>query len=161
MATIAVTPDHDTITGDIHIQASPERVFEALTDPKQLMQWWGQADMYRAVAYEIDLRPGGRWVCKGKGVDGKEFQVKGEYIEVDPPRTLEYSWIADWSGDLKTIVHWDLSPHQGGTMVRIRHRGFAGQAEHAKNHSNGWTRVLGWMQAYLEKGETVESRKAR
>jgi len=46
-----------------------------------------------------------------------------------------------------------------GTVVRIRHEGFAGAPEAAQNHAQGWTRVLGWMQAFVENGETVDTRK--
>jgi hypothetical protein len=46
-----------------------------------------------------------------------------------------------------------------GTVVKIRQEGFAGAPEAAQNHAQGWTRVLGWMQAFVENGETVETRK--
>ncbi len=45
-----------------------------------------------------------------------------------------------------------------GTLVKIRHTGFAGAPEDAKNHSDGWVRVLGWMRAFAETGETVDTR---
>ena len=40
MATIAITPDHDTIEAEIFVAAPPERVFQALTDPSQMPRWW-------------------------------------------------------------------------------------------------------------------------
>jgi hypothetical protein len=46
-----------------------------------------------------------------------------------------------------------------GTLVKIHHSGFAGHPDAAKGHSQGWTRVLGWMQAFVETGETVDTRK--
>jgi hypothetical protein len=42
--------------------------------------------------------------------------------------------------------------------MKIRHSGFAGDLEQAKAHGEGWKRVLGWMQAFVESGKTVESR---
>jgi hypothetical protein len=42
MATITVSPAQDAVTGEIFIAAPPERVFRALTDPKQAPQWWGK-----------------------------------------------------------------------------------------------------------------------
>jgi hypothetical protein len=45
-----------------------------------------------------------------------------------------------------------------GTMVKLRHTGFAGEPKAALGHSEGWKRVLDWMQAFVEKGETVDSR---
>jgi hypothetical protein len=43
-------------------------------------------------------------------------------------------------------------------MVKIRHSGFAGNIAAAQGHGQGWIRVLGWMQAFVEKGETVDTR---
>jgi uncharacterized protein YndB with AHSA1/START domain len=72
---------------------------------------------------------------------------------------LVYTWIASWTGALKTTVRWELEPHKGGTDVRICHSGFAGSLEAAKRHGEGWQRVLGWMQAFVEKGETIDTRQ--
>ena len=44
--------------------------------------------------------------------------------------------------------------------VKIRHEGFAGAPESARDHAEGWTRVLGWMQAFVENGKTIDTRKA-
>jgi uncharacterized protein YndB with AHSA1/START domain len=133
-------------------------VFEAITDPRQLPQWWGQQGMYRTTKFEADLRVNGKWRSTGLHADGKPFQVGGEYLEIDPPRLLVYTWIASWTGSLKTTVRRELMPSREGTLVKIRHSGFAGNAEAAGNHSQGWQRVLGWMQNFVEKGETIDSR---
>jgi uncharacterized protein YndB with AHSA1/START domain len=65
MATIAITPDHDTIEAEIFVAAPPERVFQALTDPSQMPRWWGQEGMYRITECKTDLRPGGKWSSVG------------------------------------------------------------------------------------------------
>jgi hypothetical protein len=44
-------------------------------------------------------------------------------------------------------------------LVRVRQQGFAGAPKAAVDHAQGWTRVLGWMQAFVEKGETVDTRE--
>lgn len=86
MATVSFTPDQDAIFSEVLVLAPPERVFQALTDPTQLPKWWGQAGDYRVTKFEADVRPGGKWKTVGVGADGKEFEVYGEYVEVDPPR---------------------------------------------------------------------------
>ena len=173
MATAAITPDQDVVTAEIFIAAPPERVFQAITDPNQTLKWWGQQGMYRVTEWNGDVRPGGKWSTVGVGADGAPFRVEGEYLEVAPPRLLVYSWTPSWSSSLNTVVRWELEPrevhglqHRGpqkvgmGTMVKIRHSGFADSAtEQAVNHSQGWTRVLVWMQAFVENGETVDTRK--
>ena len=171
MATTAVTPDQDTIVAEIFIAAPPQRVFEAIADPEQRRQWWGQKGLYHTTESSSDLRPGGKWVGAGVSADGKPFRVEGEYLEIEPPRLLVYTWKPSWAHPLDTVVRWELEPrevhgmhHAGphkvgtGTLVRVRHSGFAGNVEVLTGHRQGWTRVLGWMQSYLEQGETVESR---
>ena len=158
MATATITPDHDMIDAQSHIAAPPERVFQASTDPRQLVQRWGQKGMYRTTRCEADLRVNGKWKSKGVMANGDTFEVGGEYLEVDPPRRLVYTWRASWMSDLPTTVRWELEPHEGGTLVKIHHSGFAGNAEAAKNHSQGWQLVLGWIQGFVGKGETIDSR---
>ena len=81
----------------------------------------------------------------------------GEYLEVDAPRLLAYSWVASWTGDVKTTVRWELEPVSDGTLVRIRHSGLAAHPEVAQSY-RGWPRMLGWLQAFIERGETVALR---
>jgi uncharacterized protein YndB with AHSA1/START domain len=171
MATSAVTPDNDAVVAEVFIAAPPERVFQAITDPKQMPLWWGQQGLYRVTDWKADLRPGGKWQSDGVGADGSSFRVEGEYLQVDPPRLLVHTWIASYSGAMKTVVRWELERRevpglQGpgpkkvgtGTFVKIRHEGFAGNLAAASSHSDGWVRVLGWMQAFVEYGKTIDTR---
>jgi len=158
MATVAITPDQDVINAEIQIAAPPARVFAALTDPEQVAQWWGQQGMYRITRWHNDLRPGGKWRSEGVGADGKAFHVEGEYLEVDPPSLLVHSWSSSYCEGLNTIVRWELQAHSGGTLVRLSHSGFAGNIQAAKDHGRGWSRVLVWMQAFVENGRTVDTR---
>jgi uncharacterized protein YndB with AHSA1/START domain len=172
MATATITPDHDTVHAEIFIAAPPERVFQALTDPAQMPQWWGQQGLYRITEWKGDLRPGGKWSSVGVSADGTAFRVEGEYLEVDPPRRLVQTWTASYMGTLKTTVYWELEPQTvhglhpsgprkagTGTLVKLRHEGFASAPEAGASHADGWKHVFGWMQAYIENGETVDTRK--
>jgi uncharacterized protein YndB with AHSA1/START domain len=170
MATATITPDKNTVVAEIFIAAPPARVFEAISDPKQTARWWGQAGLYRLTETSADLRPGGKWRSAGVGADGTEFHVEGEYLEVDPPRRLVHTWIGSYTAGLKTTVYWELEPtdvlglHPAGpkkagtgTLVRVRQEGFAGFPEQAASHGEGWKHVLGWLEAYVEKGTTVDT----
>jgi uncharacterized protein YndB with AHSA1/START domain len=171
MATTQITPDNNAVLAEIFIAAPPDRVFQALTDPTQMPRWWGEKGNYRITEYQSDLRPGGKWTSVGVGADGKRFQVDGEYIEIDRPRLIVYSWNPSIAHLHETTVRIKLEPrdvhglqHSGpqrvgtGTLVKIRHEGFAGDFEQAKGHSEGWARVLVWMQAFVETGATVDTR---
>jgi hypothetical protein len=50
VATMTVTPDRDAIISEIYIAASPERVFQALVDPQQVVQWWGRREFIAALS---------------------------------------------------------------------------------------------------------------
>ena len=174
MATAAVTPDNDAVLAEVFIAAPPERVFQAITDPKQMPLWWGQQGLYRVTEWKADVRPGGKWQSDGVGADGSPFRVEGEYLEVDPPRLLVHTWIASYSGDVENRGSLGIGSTRGpqlasggakkagtGTFVKIRHDGFAGNSEQAKGHGDGWIRVLGWMQAFVEEGKTIDTREAK
>src|SRR5215470_8781859 len=118
MATTKVTPDSDAIVTEIHIAAPPERVFQALVDPEQVVKWWGQTGIYRCNEFDSDLRVGGTWRSIGIDGQGGKFEARGEYLEVDRPRLLVYSWVASWTGDAKSAVRWELESTKEGTLGR-------------------------------------------
>jgi uncharacterized protein YndB with AHSA1/START domain len=163
MATATVTPDQNAVIAEIFIAAPPARVFQAISDPSQLPKWWGQSDMYNVTKATMDVRPGGKWRSDGVGADGKPFYVEGEYLEVDPPRLLVHTWRGSYDAPQETVVRWELEPHSvhelhpngprksgTGTLVRVRQEGFAGNVESASSHGEGWKRVLGWLEAFVE-----------
>jgi uncharacterized protein YndB with AHSA1/START domain len=166
MATATITPDQNAVIAEIFIAAPPARVFQAISDPAQLPKWWGQSGLYHVVKSTMDVRPGGKWRSDGIGADGKEFYVEGEYLEVVAPRLLVHTWKGSYSGPLTTVVRWELEPQTvnalhpsgpkksgTGTLVRVRQEGFAGNVANAADHGEGWKRVLGWLGAFVERGE--------
>ncbi len=163
MATATITPDQNAVIAEIFIAAPPARVFQAISDPNQLPKWWGQDGLYHVTKSLAEVKPGGKWRSEGVGADGTKFHVEGEYLEVDPPRRLVHTWVGSYDST-KTVVHWELEPQTvhnlqtsgpkksgTGTLVRVRQEGFAGNFESAKSHGEGWKRVLGWLEAFVEK----------
>lgn len=157
MGTMQTSPDLDSLISEIQIAAEPDRVFQALIDPQQVPMWWGQSGVYRCTGFDADLRVGGNWRSTGIGPDGNKFEVRGEFLTIDRPRLLVYTWIASWTGPAQTTVHWELEPKGQGPLLRIRHTGLAARPELAQSY-RGWPRMLGWIQAFLEVGETVATR---
>jgi uncharacterized protein YndB with AHSA1/START domain len=147
-ATAVADVTEGLILARVEITASPERVFRALTTD-ELTRWWGAVEGYRTTAFTIDLRPGGAWRSEGKGADGRAFHVEGEVIEVDPPRKLVQTWRPSWESGPATTITYTLDAIDGGTRVTLRHTGFT-NAQACEGHSDGWTRVLGWLGAHLD-----------
>jgi len=137
------------VLASVEIAAPPERVFRAITDPEELPRWWGSADTYRTHEWTADVRVGGKWTSRGRGADGKPFSVHGEFVEIDPPRKLVQTWVAEWDGNNTTKITYRLEPIDGGTRVTVRHEGFGTRHESCRVHAEGWERVLGWLNGHF------------
>ena len=135
------------LLASVEIGAPPERVFGALASD-DITRWWGSDDLYRTTKWTGDVRPGGTWVAEGVGRDGP-FSVRGEFLEVDPPRKLVQTWQADWDGNHTTTITYRLEPIAGGTRLTLRHEGFRDRPESCRGHSDGWELVLTWLRTYL------------
>jgi uncharacterized protein YndB with AHSA1/START domain len=163
MATAGINPtsqissDNNVVTLELFIAAPCERIFQALTNPAQASKWWGRKENYYFNHFTMDVRPGGKWSAKGASQKMGEINVHGEFLEVDPPSRLAYSWNSSWM-PVHTRVLWELNPQADGTLVKLTHSGFAGNVDQAKGHSFGWTLVLTWLQAFAEGGETGDIR---
>ena len=141
--------DGGVIKAEIELAAPPERVFRSLTDGAELAAWWGSDEMYRTTEWVIDLRPGGKWSTLAIGVDGSKSTVGGEYLEVDPPRRLVYTWRPSWDNFKETTVRYDLVPTVTGTRLLVTHTGFGDRAVQADGTGDGWKRVLDWLGEFI------------
>lgn len=155
-ATAIVTSDHDAIVAEIEISAPPSRVFAALTDPKQLMGWFNDTSC-PIKSWQMDARLGGAYSYATEAgnfvVNGvSEFKCHGEITEIDPPRLLVYTWVANWHLDKerKTIVRWELTPTATGTQVKVTHSGLAGEPEARADYSGGWIGVVEKLRQFAE-----------
>jgi uncharacterized protein YndB with AHSA1/START domain len=151
-------PSDDALVETIEIAASPERVFQALTDPKQLVRWWGDPRQYVCNNWELDLRVGGRWRSEGKSANGQSFQVEGAFLEIEPPWRLAFTWLPSWIQVAPTTVRIVLEATRRGTRLTWTHSGFAGNPNALADHRGGLPSVLGWLRSFLEEDRTARSR---
>lgn len=142
-----------TVKAVVEIDASPEEVFRALTDPNELAAWWGADDAYRTFDWRIDLRAGGEWSCQARNAGGRLSSVRGRYVTVDPPRLLEYTWQPSWEEFAETRIRHELTPVDGHTRLTVTHSGFGERGESCNEHATGWNRVLGWLTSRFERAE--------
>ena len=131
----------------VEVAASPEKVFHALTDPNELEQWWGSRDVYQTFGWVSDLRPGGERSCQARSPGREELStVRGEYLVIQPPKLLEFTWLASWEpGSSPTKVRIELDPVPAGTRVTVVHSGLGDEKKRTDGYADGWSRVLGWL----------------
>lgn len=137
------------VLAKVEIKASPERVFNALSDPAEIEQWWGDARTYRTTHYTSDFKVGGAWRSEGIGADGTPYAVGGEYLAIQKPSRIVQSWRPDWDGGHETTVTYFIEAIEGGVVVTIRHDGFGDKANDCASHATGWELVLGWLRAFV------------
>jgi uncharacterized protein YndB with AHSA1/START domain len=148
-----ITPDRDAVVSEIEIAAPADRVFEALVNHDQALQW-GNGDAFQIIHWEMDARPGGKWRFLSRARAGdQEFDHHGEVVEVDRPRVLAYSWYANWHSDPthRTMVRWELAPTPTGTLVKVTHSGLATMPDACTGYSQGWPGLLEQVKAFCEK----------
>jgi uncharacterized protein YndB with AHSA1/START domain len=102
------------------------------------------------VEAEVDLRVGGalRVVMRG---EGRVIDHAGEYLEIDPPRRLVFTWISRFTGAVPSLVTVELEPDgDDATMLRLVHSRLP--AEAATSHRQGWGTMLDRLIGKLPSG---------
>jgi uncharacterized protein YndB with AHSA1/START domain len=96
--------------------APRELVFEAHTDPKHVLHWWGQRNSTTTVD-TMDVRPGGSWRFVQRDSDGNEYGFRGEYREIVPPVRLVYTFEFEGMPGHILVETITFEEHDGKTTV--------------------------------------------
>jgi uncharacterized protein YndB with AHSA1/START domain len=137
-----------SIEREIRVQASPEVVYEVVSSPEHLREWWPDDA-------EIDAVPGATGtVTFAKGAKVVPLTV----VEADPPRRFSFRWAYD-AGDVPTaenslLVTFDLVGSGDGTLLRFVESGYdeAGKPDEMyHDHVNGWDYFLPRLTPYVDR----------
>jgi uncharacterized protein YndB with AHSA1/START domain len=132
-----------------HLNARPEKVYAAWTEPEKVAHWWGPADTAAgSVRAEMDVRVGGRFRIGFKTGDGEYHEVGGVYREVVPNRRLVFSWAWHSTPERESLVSISLQPDGDGTLLTVHHEQFFDQAAR-DGHERGWTGTLDKLEKYF------------
>jgi uncharacterized protein YndB with AHSA1/START domain len=134
------------------LEATPERVFQALTDPAKLAKWWGPSGF---TTPEIDLRlfVGGSYRFGMQPPDGELFHLVGEFIEISPPSRLSYTfrWEEPDPDDRETVVRLSLDAVGEATKLSLSQGEFATTARWDL-HRSGWAESVVKLRRLIESG---------
>jgi uncharacterized protein YndB with AHSA1/START domain len=138
-----------TIEREIHIGAAPEVVYEVISTPEHMREWWpDEAD--------LDPVPGATGVI----TFGDTVQPLA-VVEADPPRRFSFRWVADEGEPLTStrslLVTFDLVPTDAGTLLRFSETGFREKGwdaavleEEYREHVAGWDHFLPRLVTWAE-----------
>ena len=131
------------------INATPEKVYAAWTDPEKIARWFGPAQVKAgSVQAEIDLRVGGRYRISFEGVDGEIFQVGGVYREVTPNARIAFSWAWHTTPERESQVTVLLQPDGGGSLLTLHHEQFFDEAAR-DGHARGWNELFDRLERHF------------
>ncbi|MDN5213536.1 SRPBCC domain-containing protein [Fulvivirgaceae bacterium BMA12] len=134
----------------------PEVVFEALTTPDYVVQWFGPPGM-RTRKVDIDLRNGGKYIFYLEGDHGPAFNIEGTYKDINPPRmlmfTLKYvgTTMSRIGESLVTIRLSTLS--DGKTQMSFKQE-FTLVPENMERRTKAWEAMFDKMYEYLNLKQT-------
>jgi uncharacterized protein YndB with AHSA1/START domain len=127
--------------------ASPERVFDAWLDPATAGKWLFATPTGQMVRLEIDARPGGSFLIVERR-DGEDVEHKGEYVELDRPSRIVFTFAVPRYSSLVTRVELDLVSAGSGCDLTLTHEGVL--AEWASSTEAGWRGILDGLAASLD-----------
>jgi uncharacterized protein YndB with AHSA1/START domain len=147
---IALVPDSDRSSGtavfEIYIKTTPERLWEAITDPEM------RAKYSFGVAINSDWTQGSTY---SSGVPGVIEIAEGENVEVDPPNRLVQTMTALWSDEVKAVgqsrVTWEIRKVGDSCQLTVIHDQLP--IDVSGELYGGWPMILSGLKTLLETGE--------
>lgn len=134
---------------EIYILATPERLWEAITDPEIRSKYqFGNR-------ISSDFTPGSRFEMTHSGASGPLGE--GENLEVDPPHKLVQSMVALWGKDVKSEgtsrITWEIEPVGDSCHLTVTHD----QLREGANNQlyGGWPMILSGLKTWLETGKLL------
>jgi uncharacterized protein YndB with AHSA1/START domain len=137
----------------VFIKATPEVVWEAITQPEFTMQYFHGAEV------ESELHPGGKFWYHAP--ERATLWGDGVVVEAEPPLRLVTTWHALWdeetAAEEPSRVTWEIEPQDGGfcklTVVHDQLEGAPKTAEHVSGA--GWMFVLSGLKTLVETGSPL------
>lgn len=148
--------EYGSIKREIHIEATPEVVYEVVSMPEHLREWWPDEAEFEPV-------PGATGVISFGDRSTPEAHVESlTVMEADPPRRFSFRWVYDenqaaMQGN-SLLVTFELVPSGGGTLLRLTETGFREKGweaavleEQYRDHVTGWDYFLPRLVTYVDR----------
>jgi uncharacterized protein YndB with AHSA1/START domain len=125
-----------------------ERVFEAWLDSESLAQWMRPSATTHATV-TVDPRVGGGFRIVMEGASHGCVEHTGEYLTIEPPTRLSFTWISKHTDQRPTVVTIEFHERDGGTELVLTHRGLP--PREVEGHRQGWADIVRLLEAVLSR----------
>lgn len=126
--------------------APPERVFDAWVDPKKAYRWLFTSPTSETHSTEMEARVGGKWSITDRR-DGVDYTALGEYLEIDRPRRLLFTFGMPQFSPEFTRVIVEIAADGAGSILTLTQEGVP--EAHAKATEEGWGKMFDGLEAAL------------
>ena len=128
------------------IAASPERVFDAFTDPEGQREFYGKDDAGWIVESRCDLRVGGVWAVWFGPAPDRLYHHRHVFEAIERPRRILLASTETRldGSSFETTMEFTFEPRDGGTLMRLVHAGFPSEElrdEHTRGLPNAFDRL--------------------
>jgi len=113
-----MTETLETLRITRRFDAAPERVFDAWLDPARARRWLFTSPASERHSTDLDGRVGGKWTIADRR-DGVDYTALGEYLEIDRPRRLVFSFGMPQFSPLSCIVTVEIVPDGDGCILTL------------------------------------------
>jgi uncharacterized protein YndB with AHSA1/START domain len=133
----------------IYIKATPEQLWDAITKPEFVKQYFHGALLEST--YELGSK------VRTYSPDHKDMWGDNTILEIDPPRRLVHTWISlydpDYAAEEESRVSWEIEPTGAGyCKLTLVHDKLEGAPKTAANVSGGWMFILSGLKTVCETG---------
>ncbi len=132
------------------IRTTPERLWQALTTPEFMRQYWF------GMHIDSDFKPGSPWRLLFE--DGRTADA-GEVLEADPPRRLAISWRNEFRPELTaegfSRASFEIEPAEDSVKLTVIHEIDREGSKLIEAVSGGWPRILSSLKSLLETGASL------
>ncbi len=121
-------------------KTTPERLFAAITEKAEVIQWWGHDGM-TLPEHQLDFSQTGPWHSEMLSEEGNVFRMEGQVTHVDAPHSVGFTWSWRQPEAMRapeSHVTFTVRPVSDGAELTIDHRGVPDD-ERGANHERGWT----------------------
>ncbi len=136
-------PETRSLSLELDMHHSPEKVWRALTDPALLEEW-----LLPVLDHDLQLEPGAKFTFKTQPYPGWDGTVNCRILEIEEHRKLSYAWTVPF---LDTVVTFTLAPTASGTHLSIVQSGFEPEQKREFGGARyGWKMMTGKLVDLLE-----------
>jgi uncharacterized protein YndB with AHSA1/START domain len=134
-----------------YIRSTPEKVFEAITQPEVARRYWGHENI-------SDWKPGSDWQHVRADAQ-RGVNIVGKVVEALPPTLLVITWAGPSRADDPSAysrVTFDIAPYDGMVRLTVSHEELEAGSGMATGIQRGWPIVLSSLKSLLETGQGID-----